>query len=175
MHTRKRVPSPCGDGVFVPLLPSSFSRPTDLFLPISHLSLSLSLPPSIHPSSHRLGFLLGPEFLWFNGNRCSKDPSMEASRDSTTRRVDAPRKLWNILKENMENLELTNYGMTAIPFKDVLKEFEVWLSNHHLWKKEQGGSLNHAAFVTCGDWDLKIKIPDQCMVLRIKIPPCFMK
>lgn len=37
---------------------------------------------------------------------------------------------------------------TAIPFEDVLREFELWMSNHHLWKKETGGSLHRAAFVT---------------------------
>ena len=37
---------------------------------------------------------------------------------------------------------------TAIPFKEVLQEFEDWLRNHNLWKKEQGGSLNRGAFVT---------------------------
>lgn len=37
---------------------------------------------------------------------------------------------------------------TAIPFKDVLHEFELWMKKHHLWVKEQGGLLNRAAFVT---------------------------
>jgi hypothetical protein len=37
---------------------------------------------------------------------------------------------------------------TAIPFKEVLQEFEDWIGNHSLWKTEQGGSLNSAAIVT---------------------------
>jgi ERI1 exoribonuclease 3 len=37
---------------------------------------------------------------------------------------------------------------TAIPFKEVLQEFEDWMEKHNLWSKQQGGSLNSAAFVT---------------------------
>jgi hypothetical protein len=37
---------------------------------------------------------------------------------------------------------------TAIPFKDVLQEFEQWLACHNLWEKVKGGPLNKAAFVT---------------------------
>ncbi|WOL14179.1 hypothetical protein Cni_G22959 [Canna indica] len=64
---------------------------------------------------------------------------------------------------------------TAIPFKEVLGEFEQWLNNHDLWVKEQGGLLNRAAFVTCGNWDLKTKIPEQCKVSKIKTPSYFME
>ncbi|XP_064940399.1 uncharacterized exonuclease domain-containing protein At3g15140-like isoform X1 [Musa acuminata AAA Group] len=64
---------------------------------------------------------------------------------------------------------------TAIPFKDVLHEFELWMKKHHLWVKEQGGLLNRAAFVTCGNWDLKTKIPEQCKVSKIKTPSYFME
>ncbi|CAN6169949.1 unnamed protein product [Urochloa humidicola] len=64
---------------------------------------------------------------------------------------------------------------TAIPFKEVLQEFENWIGNLNLWKKEQGGSLNSAAFVTCGNWDLKTKIPEQCKVSKIKLPAYFME
>ncbi|XP_072958731.1 uncharacterized exonuclease domain-containing protein At3g15140 isoform X1 [Typha angustifolia] len=63
---------------------------------------------------------------------------------------------------------------TAIPFKDVLHEFEEWISNHNLWK-EKGGPLNRAAFVTCGNWDLKTKIPEQCRVSKVKLPLYFME
>lgn len=34
---------------------------------------------------------------------------------------------------------------TAIPFKDVVQQFEAWLVQHQLWT---GGKLNRAAFVT---------------------------
>ncbi|OEL23280.1 putative exonuclease domain-containing protein [Dichanthelium oligosanthes] len=64
---------------------------------------------------------------------------------------------------------------TAIHFKEVLQEFEDWIGNHNLWKKEQGGSLNNAAFVTCGNWDLKTKVPEQCKVSKIKLPTYFME
>ncbi|KAK8939427.1 hypothetical protein KSP40_PGU014385 [Platanthera guangdongensis] len=64
---------------------------------------------------------------------------------------------------------------TAIPFKEVLEEFEKWMCSHQLWKKEAGGSLNQAAFVTCGNWDLKTKVPQQCQVSKIRTPPYFME
>lgn len=37
---------------------------------------------------------------------------------------------------------------TAIPFKQVVEEFEGWLAEHGLWGKETDGALNDAAFVT---------------------------
>jgi len=64
---------------------------------------------------------------------------------------------------------------TAIPFNEVLQEFEDWIGNHNLWKKEQQGSLKSAAFVTCGNWDLKTKVPEQCKVSNIKLPNYFME
>ncbi|KAJ3692268.1 hypothetical protein LUZ60_012618 [Juncus effusus] len=64
---------------------------------------------------------------------------------------------------------------TSIPFKEVIQEFEQWLENHHLWDKTKEGSLNRAAFITCGNWDLKTKVPDQCRVSKIKLPHYFME
>ncbi|KAL4619728.1 hypothetical protein ACB092_06G101300 [Castanea dentata] len=64
---------------------------------------------------------------------------------------------------------------TAIPFTEVLHQFEVWLAQHHLWEKELGGRLNQAAFVTCGNWDLKTKVFQQCKVSKMKLPPYFME
>lgn len=64
---------------------------------------------------------------------------------------------------------------TALPFKEVIQQFEAWLIQHHLWEKGLGGRLNQAAFVTCGNWDLKTKVPDQCKVSQIKLPPYFME
>ncbi|KAL5061746.1 hypothetical protein RYX36_023483 [Vicia faba] len=61
---------------------------------------------------------------------------------------------------------------TAIPFKKVIEEFEAWLMQQKLWI---GGELNRAAFVTCGNWDLKTKVPQQCEVSRIKLPSYFME
>lgn len=62
---------------------------------------------------------------------------------------------------------------TAIPFTEVLQEFEVWLTGKQLWERETGGSLRRAAFVTCGNWDLKTKIPQQCIDSHIELPPYF--
>ncbi|KAM7250767.1 hypothetical protein ACFE04_022650 [Oxalis oulophora] len=64
---------------------------------------------------------------------------------------------------------------TALPFTEVLQQFETWLTEHQLWTKELGGRLNRAAFVTCGDWDIKTKIPQQCNDSKIKLPPYFME
>ncbi|KAG8075731.1 hypothetical protein GUJ93_ZPchr0006g45176 [Zizania palustris] len=64
---------------------------------------------------------------------------------------------------------------TAIPFEEVLREFEGWIRDHKLWKKEQGGALNGAAFVTCGNWDLKTKVPEQCKVSKIELPSYLME
>ncbi|XP_022717746.1 uncharacterized exonuclease domain-containing protein At3g15140 [Durio zibethinus] len=64
---------------------------------------------------------------------------------------------------------------TALPFMEVIQQFEAWLTQHNLWKKEEGGCLACAAFVTCGNWDLKTKIPQQCIVSGIKLPPYFME
>ncbi|XP_023642188.1 uncharacterized exonuclease domain-containing protein At3g15140 isoform X2 [Capsella rubella] len=64
---------------------------------------------------------------------------------------------------------------TAIPFKQVVEEFEAWLAGHGLWDKGTDGDLNNAAFVTCGNWDIKTKIPEQCVVSNINLPPYFME
>ncbi|XP_059661478.1 uncharacterized exonuclease domain-containing protein At3g15140 [Cornus florida] len=64
---------------------------------------------------------------------------------------------------------------TAIPFMEVIEQFEVWMAQHHLWGKELGGPLNKAAFVTCGNWDLKTKVPQQCKVSKMKLPSYFME
>ncbi|KAL5715844.1 hypothetical protein ACHQM5_017611 [Ranunculus cassubicifolius] len=63
----------------------------------------------------------------------------------------------------------------AIPFKEVLQEFEVWMTQNHLWERETGGSLRRAAFVTCGNWDLKTKVPQQCRDSSIELPSYFME
>nr|AKM76585.1 polynucleotidyl transferase ribonuclease H-like superfamily protein [California macrophylla] len=64
---------------------------------------------------------------------------------------------------------------TAIPFEEVLQQFEVWLTQHRLWGKELGGHLNRSAFVTCGNWDVKTKIPQQCNVSKMKLPSYFIE
>ncbi|WOH00213.1 hypothetical protein DCAR_0519571 [Daucus carota subsp. sativus] len=64
---------------------------------------------------------------------------------------------------------------TAIPFTEVIKQFEDWMAKHQLWAREYGGHLNKAAFITCGNWDIKTKIPEQCKVSRMKTPSYFME
>ncbi|XP_050216860.1 uncharacterized exonuclease domain-containing protein At3g15140 isoform X2 [Mercurialis annua] len=57
---------------------------------------------------------------------------------------------------------------TALPFNEVIQEFEAWLTLHNLWEKKHGGCLNRAAFVTCGNWDVKTQIPRQCAVSKAR-------
>uniref|UniRef100_A0A7C9DFV4 Exonuclease domain-containing protein n=1 Tax=Opuntia streptacantha TaxID=393608 RepID=A0A7C9DFV4_OPUST len=66
---------------------------------------------------------------------------------------------------------------TAMPFVEVIREFEAWMTDHNLWRKERSGPLTKAAFVTCGNWDIKTKIPQQCrapgmrtMLNELRIP-----
>lgn len=51
---------------------------------------------------------------------------------------------------------------TAIPFKEVLSSFEDWMESHSLYDPKNPSKLTRAAFVTCGNWDVKTKIPEQC-------------
>ncbi|MCO5564101.1 hypothetical protein L7F22_017757 [Adiantum nelumboides] len=64
---------------------------------------------------------------------------------------------------------------TAIPFTKVLKQFEQWLQSHDLWNARQGGKLKRAAFVTCGNWDVKTKIPQQCATSSTYLPAYFLE
>ncbi|GFZ12424.1 polynucleotidyl transferase, ribonuclease H-like superfamily protein [Actinidia rufa] len=64
---------------------------------------------------------------------------------------------------------------TAIPFEEVIQQFEAWMAQHHLWGKELGERLRRAAFVTCGNWDLKTKVPQQCKVSRMMLPTYFLE
>ncbi|KAH7286532.1 hypothetical protein KP509_32G011400 [Ceratopteris richardii] len=62
---------------------------------------------------------------------------------------------------------------TAIPFTKVLKQFEHWMAKHGIWDARQDCKLKHAAFVTCGNWDVKTKIPQQCATSSISLPTYF--
>ncbi|XP_051151904.1 uncharacterized exonuclease domain-containing protein At3g15140-like [Andrographis paniculata] len=66
---------------------------------------------------------------------------------------------------------------TAIKFDDAIEQFESWLRKDRehikLWREEEDGRLNRAAFVTCGNWDLKTKVPQQCELLGMEVPPYF--
>ncbi|KAL1821539.1 hypothetical protein DCAR_0417962 [Daucus carota subsp. sativus] len=64
---------------------------------------------------------------------------------------------------------------TAIPFKKVIQQFEDWLSTHQVWANKSGGHLNKGAFITCGNWDIKTKIPEQYKVAGMQLPPYFME
>ncbi|KAL3638455.1 hypothetical protein CASFOL_017826 [Castilleja foliolosa] len=69
---------------------------------------------------------------------------------------------------------------TAITFEEVIEQFEEWLRKErdgriNLWREDGDGHLNEAAFVTCGNWDLKTKVPQQCEVSGMKLPPYFME
>uniref|UniRef100_A0A7N0UBC9 Exonuclease domain-containing protein n=1 Tax=Kalanchoe fedtschenkoi TaxID=63787 RepID=A0A7N0UBC9_KALFE len=64
---------------------------------------------------------------------------------------------------------------TAIPFYEVIEQFEEWLAGHRLWSKASTPGLNRAAFVTCGNWDLKTKVPQQCKVAKMELPCYFME
>ncbi|CAM6127945.1 unnamed protein product [Calypogeia fissa] len=63
---------------------------------------------------------------------------------------------------------------TAIPFTDMLPAFETWLESHGLWDPTSNAEkLKTAAFVTCGNWDIKTKIPEQCITSEIDLPAYF--
>lgn len=77
------------------------------------------------------------------------------------------------------NPELTSYctDLTGIiqemlddrpPFSETFVEFQRWL--------EDGGysrDASLAAFVTCGDWDLRVMLPEQCAIDGIDVPSNF--
>ncbi|KAL9232443.1 hypothetical protein vseg_007555 [Gypsophila vaccaria] len=90
----------------------------------------------------------------------------------------------NMTKQRIEEYIEGKYGKigvdrvwhdTAISFPEVIQEFEAWITQHQLWGKELGGPLHKAAFVTCGNWDIKTKIPQQCQVCSMKLPSYFME
>ncbi|CAN1288020.1 Uncharacterized exonuclease domain-containing protein At3g15140 [Linum perenne] len=62
---------------------------------------------------------------------------------------------------------------TAIPFVEVAEQFEAWLIQHRLWGRTHSCRLHNAAFVTCGNWDVKTQVPHQCKVSKIQLPPYY--
>ncbi|KAL8116966.1 hypothetical protein AgCh_023228 [Apium graveolens] len=84
---------------------------------------------------------------------------------------------FHVLLIDAKTLELVDFfhRFTSIPFKDVIPQFEDWVVKHNLLTKELGGHLNKVAFITCGNWDIKTKIPYQCKVSRMELPPYFME
>lgn len=51
----------------------------------------------------------------------------------------------------------------------VLDMFDKWMTSENLIKDV------NICFVTCGDWDLKTALPDQCNYLKIDVPLYFKK
>lgn len=64
---------------------------------------------------------------------------------------------------------------TAIPFKEVMEQFENWLMNYGMWTKGKGECLYRVAFVSCGDGDLKAKLAQQCRESGMELPLYFME
>ncbi|GBG69999.1 hypothetical protein CBR_g4826 [Chara braunii] len=65
---------------------------------------------------------------------------------------------------------------TAVPFTQVLQDFEQWALGHGLMSTgtdPQTMCMHNAAFVTCGNWDVKTKIPEQCVTSQIDLPLYF--
>ncbi|KAK3874855.1 hypothetical protein Pcinc_020237 [Petrolisthes cinctipes] len=48
-------------------------------------------------------------------------------------------------------------------FEDVFADFDNWM-------KEEVGLDKRFLFITCGDWDLKTMLPNQCSVLNLQVP-----
>lgn len=59
-----------------------------------------------------------------------------------------------------------NAESNAVPFAQVLEEFETWLQ--HIIP--DGATW---LFVICGDWDIKTQIPKQCRISKIPLPSYF--
>ncbi|CAI9262412.1 unnamed protein product [Lactuca saligna] len=64
---------------------------------------------------------------------------------------------------------------TAILFTDVIEQFEECMTKHNLCSIDLCGPLTRAAFVTCGNWDITTKIPQQCKVSKMKLPSYVME
>jgi len=56
------------------------------------------------------------------------------------------------------------YFKTAIPFVQVIQEFNQWMKDNHI--------LNFA-FITCGNWDIKTQASKQCSISEIPLPHYF--
>ncbi|PAV58666.1 hypothetical protein WR25_10048 [Diploscapter pachys] len=67
--------------------------------------------------------------------------------------------LTGIIQETVDN------GKTL---PEVLEDFDVWLGENQI-------KQTNFTFVTCGDWDLKFALPDECQAKKIEIPEYFKK
>jgi len=60
----------------------------------------------------------------------------------------------------------------ASEFSAVMPKYTAWLEKKGLINRD-GVKLKSFAFVTCGDWDLKKMMPNQCRQSRIELPTYF--
>jgi len=60
---------------------------------------------------------------------------------------------------------------TSDTFDTVFTQFRTWLENEHgLVGSHSEQTNDNFAFVTCGDWDLKHMLPEQCRTSQVSIP-----
>ncbi|CAL4066074.1 unnamed protein product [Meganyctiphanes norvegica] len=52
----------------------------------------------------------------------------------------------------------------GVSFPTALKDFETWIEN-------EVGLDKKFVFVTCGDWDMKTMLPNQCQTENLQVPP----
>lgn len=58
----------------------------------------------------------------------------------------------------------------AQPFPQVWTQFIEWLEYHKLVNNQLNNDVDNFAFVTCGNWDLGVMLPDQCSRNGITLP-----
>lgn len=59
----------------------------------------------------------------------------------------------------------------ADTFETVFSQFKTWLENEQgLVVSATESTQQKFAFVTCGDWDLRYMLPEQCRVSQVSIP-----
>jgi len=61
---------------------------------------------------------------------------------------------------------------TADTFDAVFSQFRVWIENEQglIGSEEDSTTETKFAFVTCGDWDLRHMLPEQCRTSQLPIP-----
>ncbi|XP_057327262.1 ERI1 exoribonuclease 3 [Microplitis mediator] len=77
--------------------------------------------------------------------------------------------LTGIMQETIENEEY---------FPVVLDKFSTWLATNNFIKDIDDNNYNNnnnceSTFVTCGDWDLKVMLPNQCNLDDLPVPHYF--
>lgn len=53
-------------------------------------------------------------------------------------------------------------------FPEIMKKFNSWIEKGKYFEEK-----NKSAFVTCGEWDLKVMIPSQCATEKLTVPDYF--